>query len=268
MRTIIVALDFSHESENALNYAAEFAKNSGARLVLFNSFSIPIHVANSIMPAETLKHLEQENIEQLDRKAQEIGEKFDLEVGYESGLLMDVSRALEKIYKKYEADLIVMGMGAQSIAQDLFGNTTTEAIMKLSYPVLAVPAKSSFSGIHKILFAIDRFREDEQLISEKIKELARVFEAGVEVLHVKADNRKRVSKELLENALAELNYNYMEIESEEIIGEIEKEIKKLPADILVMIPHKYSFWESLIHRSKTRMMASRAAVPVLSLPFS
>ena len=105
-------------------------------------------------------------------------------------------------------------------------------------------------------------------ISEKIKELARVFEAGVEVLHVKADNRKRVSKELLENALAELNYNYMEIESEEIIGEIEKEIKKLPADILVMIPHKYSFWESLIHRSKTRMMASMAAVPVLSLPYS
>ncbi|WP_372919708.1 universal stress protein [Salegentibacter sp.] len=268
MKTIIVAIDFSHESDNALNYAAGFAKNSGARLVLFNSFSIPIHVANSLMPAEALKHLDQENINQLEQKAKMIRQKFGLEVGYESGLLLEVSEALEKIYKKYEADLIVMGMGAHSIAQDLFGNTTTAAIMKLSYPVLAVPENSDFTGIKKILFTIDRFKKDEKLISEKIKDLAQAFTAEVEVLHVKAGKKEEVSIELIENALSEVNYQYLEIESEEIIGEIEKEIKKLPADILVMIPHKYSFWESIIHRSKTRMMASRAAVPVLSLPFT
>jgi hypothetical protein len=33
-----------------------------------------------------------------------------------------------------------------------------------------------------------------------------------------------------------------------------------------MMPNKYGFWGSLIHRSKTRIMASGSEIPLMSLP--
>jgi hypothetical protein len=51
-----------------------------------------------------------------------------------------------------------------------------------------------------------------------------------------------------------------------VIWEIEKEIIDSNSNLLVMIPKKYGFWESLIHRSKTREMASGLNIPMLSIP--
>lgn len=265
MKTLIVATDFSPESENALDYAAGFAKKTGARIVLFNSFTIPLHVANTMLPAEALDHLIEENQHLLKSKCEAVAKKFSIDVKYESELMVEVSEELKRLYQKYDADLIVMGMAGSSVAQDIFGNTTTSAIMKHSYPVLAIPEKVKFDRIKNILFAYDELKEGKQEISDKVKEIADFFSAKIEVFHVQSKTEEKCSRDI-ENEFKGFKYEFKEVKSEEIITEIENEIKKLPADMLVMIPQKYNFWESLVHRSKTRMMASRSSVPVLSIP--
>ncbi|MDT0686658.1 universal stress protein [Autumnicola psychrophila] len=265
MKTIIVATDFSPESENALAYAAGFAQKTGARIILFNSFTIPLHVANTMLPASALDHLIKENKHLLKSKCEAIGKKFSIDIRFESELMVEVSEELERLYEKYDADLIVMGMAGQSVAQDIFGNTTTSAIMKHSYPVLAIPQKAKFDVIKNILFAYDELKEGKKEISDKVKEIADFFSAKIEVFHVLSKTEEKCSRDI-ENEFQGTEYEFKEIKSEEIIKEIESEINKLPADMLVMIPQKYNFWESLVHRSKTRMMASRSSVPVLSIP--
>ncbi|MDT0688224.1 universal stress protein [Salegentibacter sp. F188] len=265
MKTIIVATDFSPESGNAVEYAAGFAQKTGARIILFNSFTIPLHVANTMLPAEALDHLIEENKILLKEKCEAVARKFSIDVKYEAELMVEVSEELERLYKKYDADLIVMGMAGNSVAQDIFGNTTTSAIMKHSYPVLAIPEKVKFDEIKNILFAYDELKEGKHEISAKVKEIADFFSAKIEVFHVQPKPEENCSREI-EEEFKESEYEFKEVKSEEIIKEIESEIKKLPADMLVMIPQKYNFWESLVHRSKTRMMASRSSVPVLSIP--
>ncbi|MNX96122.1 hypothetical protein D3C86_1284240 [compost metagenome] len=63
-----------------------------------------------------------------------------------------------------------------------------------------------------------------------------------------------------------MKYIYKTVRSNAVINEIEKEIKRYQADILVMVPKKYGFWDSLVHKSKTRIMASGLDVPLLSFP--
>lgn len=265
MKTIIVATDFTPEAENALQYAANFAQKTGARIIIFNSFIIPSHFGNSLLPAEALRSLEEENNSLLKKKCHSLASQFGIEVHYESSLMAEVPDELEWLYHKYEADLIVMGMAGKTIEQDLFGNTTTSAIMKHSFPVLAIPAEVKFRGIKQILFAYDELKKEQQEITDKIKEIADFFNSRIEIFHVRRKSAVGVSRNI-EGEFEDSDYDFKEVESDEILKEIRAEIVKLPADMLVMIPQKYNFWESLVHRSKTRLMAADCSVPVLSIP--
>lgn len=268
MRTLIAATDFSEEADNALEYAGAFARESGARVLLFNSFQLPLHTADSLLSVETIKSLQDENEQFLKRRAKELAEKYEIEVNYKLDFMKDVADQLEHLFTQEEADLIIMGMASKSFAQDIFGNTTTAAIMKLKYPVLAIPAEVKFRKLQKILFACDEPGKVPASAMEKISNIAGVFDSRIEIFHVDDQTEKfqQESREVLEIGFRETDHVYKNVPAQEIIGAIEKEAERINADLLVMLPQKYGFWESLIHRSKTRVMASGASLPLLSIP--
>lgn len=274
MHTIIAATDFSPEGENALEYAGALSRDLDARVVIFNSYSLPPHVANSLFPSEMLHMVAEQNERILDERAAELAAKYDIEVECECSLLLQVQEQLKAIYDKYAADVIVMGAGPATIVQDIFGNTTTSAIMKHYYPVLAVPFDAEYSGINKVLFASDEEKGIHKTVSGYIKALALKLNAEVEIFRVEESVQKlqestagsiKTSDEY-EDGLEGVPHYYRNVESNVVVKEIEEEIKRIGADLLIMVPHQYGFWQSLIHRSKTRMMASRCEIPLLSIP--
>jgi nucleotide-binding universal stress UspA family protein len=268
MKTIIVATDFSKEAENALLYAAGAAKQLKSKVIIFNSYTVPSHAGNSLFPASGFLELIEYNNNILKQKALELAEEFSIEVGYESSL-MDVNEELEVLIKKHEADLVIMGMAPKSLNQDLFGNTTTSAITNFKFPVLAIPLGAKFTGVKKILFACDILRGVEQKMLERIKAFTAGMGAEIEIFSVHQKLKALKEDHLLRigEALKEVTHSYKNIESSEIIREIEKEVKAFEADLLIMIPHKYNFWSSIVHQSKTRIMASTSEVPLLSIAF-
>lgn len=97
--------------------------------------------------------------------------------------------------------------------------------------------------------------------------------AEVEVFHVngaieelQSENALLPEKDAIGSGLAGVSYYYKNVKSNAVIKEIEKEIKAFDADLLIMIPNKYGFWASLVHRSKTRVMASGLEIPLFSIP--
>lgn len=273
MKTLIVATDFSEEAENALEYAGASAKEIGAKVIIFNSFSIPIHTANSILPATAIDNLAAQNKLLLKERASRLSVKYCIEVGFESGLLVEVSDELNRLFAKYDGSIVVMGMAPSSIAQDLFGNTTTSAIMKLAFPVLSIPPGAAFKKVKKILFACDVMRGVQKEILDRIKNIATAMNAEIEIFHVqdkvkqlRENDDQQDETDKIEEALAGVTYYYKDVSSGAVVREIENEIKNFNADLLIMIPQKYGFWESLVHRSKTRIMASNCNIPLLSIP--
>ncbi|WP_224997786.1 universal stress protein [Cesiribacter sp. SM1] len=273
MKTLIVATDFSPEAEGALEYACAAAQALQAKVVIFNSFSLPASTTNTLLPAGSIQKLIDHNNELLRERAGSLSKSYGIEVACVCSLMREVGEELDKLFESHHADLIVMGMASSSLAQDLFGNTTTSAIMKLRFPVLAIPPGASYKGIKRILFACDVLRGVQKNILEKIKSLASSLGADVEVFHV----QDKVSKlqeqaniqygiQRIDEQLEGVRHHYKHVASAAVVKEIEKEIKQMNADLLIMVPHKYGFWESLIHRSKTCLMASHSEVPLLSIP--
>lgn len=269
MKTFIVAIDFSEEAENALNYAASLAEKLKARIILFNSFKIPLHVSNSILSADSIAELERKNEELLHEKASAISSQFGIETGYESGLMREVYEELGHLFEHYQADLIVMGMASSSVTQDIFGNTTTSAIMQLNYPVLAVPKEVKYTSIKKVLYPYDVLSHKPEETLGKIANLINALGATIEIFHVQSNKQKadmETVRAQINTSFSSTAHDFKEIGPGDVAEEIEREVIDSDADLFIMVPQRYGFWESLIRRSKTRMMASGYHIPLLSIP--
>lgn len=270
MKKIIIATDYSAEAENAADFAAAVAAEQGQELILFNVSQISIHALNARLSARTIDEMLAKCHANLIDAAQTLSEKFNVKVTphFATGNFYE---SLVACINQFEAVAVVMGMANRSVEQDLLGNTTTATIHKLQFPILAIPVTTRYHGFHKILFACDMEKGVEDKVLENVHEIATAFGATVEVLYV---NEKIEELQQIEEAehvaidknLAGINYYYKNILSHKVITAIQDEIKEANADLLIMAPYKYGFWDSIVHRSKTRMMASGNNVPLLSLP--
>ncbi|UOE49807.1 universal stress protein [Mucilaginibacter sp. SMC90] len=272
MITLIVATDFSPLAENAVNYAAGLAKQFQARLIIFNAFTLSVPASNALLSAADFEDMLLDNQTRLRKKAEWITANYGIEANYESAYAM-ITDELENLAGKYDAGLVVLGMEPESVSQDVFGNTTTAVIKSLKCPVLAVPEGARFGGFKKVLFACDATHELPAGVLPRIKEMALLSAAEVEVFFVDQQAGERdpdeavlASGEEIVEGLEGVACTYKKVRSASVIKGIREEIAGINADLLIMVPKTYSFWSSLTHRSKTRMMASGLNIPLLAIP--
>lgn len=271
MKTIIVATNYSKEANNAVNYAAALASYANSKLVLFNSFELSVHASNALLPGSSIGKLIDENNNTLHDIALNLSGKYGITVDYISRT-SDLMEELDFQVKRLSADLVVMGMKDIHSGFLPFSSTAT-AIHHAKYPILTVPEAASFNRISKILFAYNPDCIEEINKLPMLMELAECFNAEIQVCHVAKSLQTATNvfseKNLSFNAeaiLGSTEHSYKEIEDDNVLDGIEKLIKNWGADLLVMVPHKYGFWESIWHKSKTIQMAKRSLVPLLSLP--
>lgn len=270
-KTLIVAFDYSKESNSATDFGIQTAKDIGARVVLFHLHNSSMDMINSRVATfsvadalENYKKLAQEHVEKLQKKY-----NYPMELEWVTGNFHD---ELKKVIQKYEARAVVMGMPEKSLEQELLGNTTTSAINKIGIPVLAVPLGTQYSGVKQILFACDVEKGVEEQVLQRVREVAMSYGAEVTVFYVqkKVKDLESASKtapilKILEDGLEGVTYTYKNVSSNAVIQAIHEEVKNTQADLLMMVPQKHGFWASVVHRSKTRQMASHSDVPLFTI---
>nr|WP_322626448.1 universal stress protein [uncultured Flavobacterium sp.] len=270
--TIVAATNFSANSVNAVTYAARLAKLSGATLLIFHSFSMPLHSANSHITAEGFKTQLDKVTARLALMASEIAQTYSIPVNYNCSYSF-VEDHLDRIIHENDVKLVVMGMAERSLEQDLTGNTTTFVIKNLAVPVLAIPEGVRFQNVSRVLFAFDvkkKIAAGKLLwLSKAVKFLKaeiEFFSVDERIDKLKSKDPSVMAKNMLDEEFQDVKYLYKSVRSNTVIAEIEKEINHFGADVLVMMPQKYGFWDTIVHRSKTRIMASGLNIPLLSLP--
>ena len=272
MKTVIVATDFSKIAINATDYAVKAAQQRGYALVLFHLCNQSIHALNSMASAQTFEHLLSKEKNKLAAAAEEINMKSKVDTLYHlatGNFLEELQRCIEW----YNADMVIMGMAGKSFDQDLLGNSTTGAINQLKFPVLAIPEDAVFGGISRVLFAVDMLRGVQKSVLETVTNLVQDFGATVEVFHVNNKIQElgaveiiNLNVQLFDTEMDGIQYSYKNVASNKIVEAIKNEIVATQSDLLIMVPQRYGFWESIVHKSKTRMMASGLQIPLLSLP--
>lgn len=268
MGPIIAATNFSKTSDSALEYAASVAKVFNVKLIIFNAFKIPVHMHNTRFSAQSMADLVALANKRLQKLSAKIASTYGIEVQSQCSYV-DLEHEIDALMTTQNAELLVMGMSKKSMEQNLLGNPTTTLISMKKFPVLAVPVNAKFSAIQSILFACDLKDSIPLKTVVHLKRMAQKLNSKVTVFYVEQKINELLDSPqntIIDKGLENVAYVYKKVNSDTIISAIEDEIVNTKPDLLVMVPKAYGFWESIIHKSKTRVMASGLNIPMLSIP--
>jgi nucleotide-binding universal stress UspA family protein len=270
MKTIVVPTDFSAISNNAMNYAAAMAKETGASIILFHAYQVPVSMTDVPIVLVSVEEL-QKNAES---KMEEAKKKLEQQTGdglkiYTETKLGDAIDELENLCQNVKPFAVVMGTkGATGLERVLFGSTTLTAIKHLTWPVIIVPPGKNYSSIKKAGFACD-FREVVETTPIKsIRDFLNEYKAELHVLnvdfhdkHFKPDTPEQSM--LLHHELEGLQPQYHFIENEKVEEGINKFADDNHLDLVITIPKKHKLLEGLFKKSHTRELVFHSHVPIM-----
>lgn len=182
MKTILVPIDYSDNSQNILGYALQIARTASADVIVLHAFYPVMSAPTAYNAADVVLAMEEGKRRELaqfaDKSRQVIAHTYCLQASLltDAGTDRKISdfdgvsitciarmgnpdEQIKEAISKYKPDLVVMGMQeGEALSQALLGSTTISVMQESLVPVLAVPKNVTFKGLKSVLFAADLHR--------------------------------------------------------------------------------------------------------------
>jgi nucleotide-binding universal stress UspA family protein len=271
MKTIIVSTDFSPAALNATNYAADMAIATGAELLLFHVYQVPVSITDvplALLSIDDLQKSAEQKLRHLKTELEHITSN-QVKITMEARL-GNVIDELEERCKTIEPFAIVMGTtGHSGLEQVLFGSTTLTAIKHLIWPVICVPKGKEYGeGIRKIGFACDLREVEETTPFEIITNFVKELHAEFHILNVEPESETKNTTDqtaLLGTATMEVNPQFHFIKHGDIEDGINEFSEKNNLDLIIAIPKKHKLLNSFFNRSSTKQLVKQSHIPVMCI---
>ncbi len=271
MKNILVPIDFSDASFNAISYAAFLANAFDSYILLVHVYSgtSAFEKQNGAKVYESGKKLEAANEKFLKKEIDEIARKFTVKI---KGIVRKGNpvNIITEVAKENHSDLIIMGMKGKGESNSIFGSTTTAMIDKTYIPLLVVPKKASYKNIDAITLASDF--KDEQLLShfKLLEQFITKFNPFIHILNVQKKT-SNLTAEMIAGKMGtgltwdKYNHSFNIVEKDDIEEGISKFLEKHPTDLLVMVARKHNFIKKAFGISHTKKMTVHTKSPLLVL---
>ncbi|MEY8019808.1 universal stress protein [Muriicola sp. E247] len=277
MKTIILPTDFSKNAYNAVSYALEFFKKEECRFILLNTYTPAIYQSEYILHSpgqiglgDVYQSFSMEHLDELKKKLERRfkNPKHSFITHSVFNLLVD---EIIDLAKKEEVDMVVMGTQGATGAKEIFlGSHTVHVIKKAPCPVMAIPANYKYEKPKAILFPTDYEIDYEHTKLSVLMDLVSRHQAKINILHVSTGFELNEKQEKNKNSLSEmfrdLNHEFHDVPSQEIIEGINGFKAKSRVDLLAMIQNKHTFLERLFIEPVIKKIGFHVTIPFLVLP--
>jgi nucleotide-binding universal stress UspA family protein len=281
MKTYIVPIDFSETSAHAAEFAALLSHQTQVEhIVLLHSYHVSVY--ESVLPTpDMLIPSEQEIDEQIAEKTRQlriIRDKIHTEA--KKGVIIHVRisrsplvRAIIEAIPKENADLVILGSnGTNSDHKRHVGSNMVNISHLSPVPVIVVPPRCCYEPIRRVVMACDFSKIKDAIPLQPLKNLLSRYNADLLVVDTDKQARQKnsdpeqLAKEtILYHTLEEFNPQYDYNNEGELIDGILSFAKEHDAHLVIALPHKYSFFQSLLHNSVSHELSVHSEVPVLLL---
>jgi len=269
MKTILAPTDFSPAAKNACDYAASLCKLLKSKLILFNSYMLPVPVFEIPFVMVTADELEKNNEESIKKETERLFSTYGIEVEWlvRIGIPDEEIKDLED---EKDIDLVVMGLKGSGNHSKLIGSTTNAVIRKLRKPALVVPETAKFSHIRSVTYATDFDAEIKLACFAPLLELLRKLGAHLHVLNVRKETKgmnaeENAGKSRLEAIWGDIPHSYHFIEDKNMERAIQHFADEQSIDMLVMVVHHHNFFERIFGNHLTKDMTAKTHIPLLVL---
>lgn len=195
MKSIIVPVDFSEQSENALKVAASLAKGNDAELLVLHMLELSPAIMNES------GFIAQEQVVHLIKTGEKRFEDF-LNKPYLKNIKIipiikhyKVFQEVNEIAEKHNADLIIMGSHGTDGLQEIFIGSNTERVVRSSdVPVLVIKGDIEKFKIERFVFASD-YREESIPALKKALEISKLFKSQMYLVYINTPGDEFLSTE-------------------------------------------------------------------------
>jgi len=271
MSKIIVPLDFSSTSFNALEYAKNLAHQLNYELQLVHYYPLQINAYTTpegMIPLDVLDNIKDEAEQRMQKIVSVIEQEEKYTVSYlvEAG---DVVPELSKLAEETNPEFIIMGtVGNQTVLNKLIGSNAAGIVQNIMTPIILIPADYELKPIQKIVYA-DSFDKEEFAILEDIINLLHQLSINeIDVLHINEEHHiqtieNNVIVNKINHYLGENSAKMNIVTAQNFEAGFNEFAAQNEIDLLIMATHKKSFLERIFTHSNTKTMAMHSKIPLL-----
>jgi nucleotide-binding universal stress UspA family protein len=281
MKTYLIPVDFSAASVNAAEFAAALShKTDVEHLVLLNTYYVTL--TETLLPTPDMVQLKEEDIEQniterLDKlELLKISLLEKVKPGVEISIHLNrthLVRAVVENVRAYNADLVIIGSKGNSSHEDAkLGSHVINVAKTSPVPVVVVPKNYAFENVNRVVVACDFNKITETIPLEALKKVLNrkkfdllIVNVDSKSLHNAADAQRIAEETALYTMLKAYSPQYFFVNHSDIIKGVLQFAAEQEAQLVIALPHKYSFLQSLIHNSVSQQLVESSAVPILIL---
>lgn len=265
---VIVPVDYSETSENALVYAKNFCRHFGLFIELFHSYIPRINelTENAIVDIKS----EDINRSQFEKYTQNITETWvgdatkniflepEFTIGFPGSQIIKKS-------KESDNNLIVIGStGSNPVQKKLMGSVTTSVAQESKCPIIIVPPEAKYSGFKNVLYCCNDLKLDSN-ISPRLSSFISNTNSDIHLVHIseKDDYNERGLLEVWKHFYPKEKTRYNKLVSKPGKNILKGYCEKYKIDLVVIARPMRGFLSNLFHKSFTKEMVIYSNTPLL-----
>lgn len=268
MKTILALIDFSEVAKNAARYACHLASLVEGELKLLHAFPITLPIPVKPKIKVYLEEIRKEKEEAMRQLAKELHKICTVSIQYE---IMEGFMGVEinKMIAKHEVDLVVMGIKKEEqLTSEIFGGSVAFILSWVTAPVLVLQEGARFRNIEAIVFATDFFNMEDPMYLKPVREMAEIFNAGIQIVHVVKKNQViepnfPLAKLEMDRYFYPTPCTYHFEENDDVLKGIKKFTRQKDVGMLALVSHQHSLWEKLLKGTHTGKFLQTANIPLL-----
>jgi nucleotide-binding universal stress UspA family protein len=281
MKTYIVPIDFSETSVHAAEFAALLSNQTQvAHIILLHSYHVSVY--ESVLPTpDMIIPSEDEIEEQVNEKIKQLEHiRSKIHKLARHGVIIHIRisrstlvRAIIETINKENADIVILGSNGTNSDNISHVGSNVVSISKLSpVPVIVVPPRCHYERIKRVVMACDFNKVKDTVPLAPLERLLQRHNVELLVVnidklakHKNADPEQLAEETALHGMLKEYHPRYYYNSEGDIINGILNFADGHNAQLVIALPHKYSFFQSMLHNSVSHELTIHSAVPVLLL---
>ncbi|WP_420322025.1 universal stress protein [Flagellimonas sp.] len=278
LKNILIPVDFSENSWNALSYTVALYKKQACNFYILHVADIkdqPVDAAR-LFPilADQRDRTTFDKKEILDNFLIKACRHFETEDHHfyaqmEYGGLID---AVRKQLSEKHIDLIAMGTtGIDNLKKKIIGSNTGAMITRVRCNTLVVPENAKFKPLQRITFPTDFNIFYTPKVLRSLSEILDVSSAHLNVVHVSGSqldltDGQKTNKNYLFDYLGEVfpkKHDFNHIQDKKIVNAIQDFVLENKIGMITMIARNLNFLQQLFFDSKVETMSFHTTVPML-----
>lgn len=270
MKKLLVPIDFSSCSKNALSSAVQMAEKMHMEIILFHSVIVPVGLTEGIPAGNIGYDFEELEASSRDRIDQLVKETPSLAKVPHHSIIQygSLHESINELSKEQNIALIVMGThGASGIAKSLIGSNAYHVIKNVKIPVIALPVDADISRMKHIALAGDYRNIPAHDSIHLVVDMVKAFLGQLHVIHI--DKGEVLVKEQIDIArsmdkyLNHIKHSFHFRKFDDVEEGLIEFAKELDIEMIAMISKHHNFLERLRHGSHTKRMVLDIPMPIM-----